>query len=173
VALGWLWTPESMPSICLVYGSVVALGGFLPYQERANSRRDGADARRNPHGGEFFNRCSSVSYLPWLRHGCAAVATRTDPRAAGVVEMGHTTISPWSGVLKCCRFCVHFRRPCPSILRGLAMVVESLPFAVDEERLPPGQRPTRTAPGAASASRPALFLTRTETYASAKTPKRR
>ena len=30
VALGWLCTPESMPSICLVYGLVVALGGFRP-----------------------------------------------------------------------------------------------------------------------------------------------
>src|ERR1035438_3040483 len=30
VALVWLCTPESMPSICLVYGSGVALGGFLP-----------------------------------------------------------------------------------------------------------------------------------------------
>ena len=28
VALGWLCTPESMPSICLLYGFVVALGGF-------------------------------------------------------------------------------------------------------------------------------------------------
>src|ERR1035437_1387670 len=32
VALGWLWTPESMPSICLQYGFAVALrwlwGGF-------------------------------------------------------------------------------------------------------------------------------------------------
>src|ERR1035438_5262317 len=27
MALGWLCTPESMPSICLVYGFVVALGG--------------------------------------------------------------------------------------------------------------------------------------------------
>src|ERR1035438_4368697 len=27
VALGWLCTPESMPSICLVYGFVVACGG--------------------------------------------------------------------------------------------------------------------------------------------------
>jgi hypothetical protein len=26
--LGWLCTPESMPSICLVYGFEVALGGF-------------------------------------------------------------------------------------------------------------------------------------------------
>src|ERR1022692_278804 len=30
VALGWLWTPEYMPSICLVYGFAVALGGFAP-----------------------------------------------------------------------------------------------------------------------------------------------
>jgi hypothetical protein len=28
VALRWLCTPESMPSICLLYGFVVALGGF-------------------------------------------------------------------------------------------------------------------------------------------------
>jgi hypothetical protein len=28
VALVWLCTPESMPSICPVYGFVVALGGF-------------------------------------------------------------------------------------------------------------------------------------------------
>src|ERR1017187_7716176 len=28
VALGWLCTPESMPSICLVYGFEMALGGF-------------------------------------------------------------------------------------------------------------------------------------------------
>src|ERR1017187_2152222 len=28
MALGWLCTPESMPSICLVYGFVVAFGGF-------------------------------------------------------------------------------------------------------------------------------------------------
>jgi hypothetical protein len=28
VTLGWLCTPESMPSICLVYGFAVALGGF-------------------------------------------------------------------------------------------------------------------------------------------------
>src|ERR1039457_4917944 len=28
VALGWLCTPESMPSICLQYGLGVALGGF-------------------------------------------------------------------------------------------------------------------------------------------------
>ena len=28
VALGWLCTPESMPSICLVYGFLVALGGL-------------------------------------------------------------------------------------------------------------------------------------------------
>src|ERR1035441_1367512 len=28
VALGWLCTPESMPSICLLYGFAVALGGF-------------------------------------------------------------------------------------------------------------------------------------------------
>jgi hypothetical protein len=28
VALGWLCTPKYMPSICLVYGFVVALGGF-------------------------------------------------------------------------------------------------------------------------------------------------
>ena len=27
---GWLCTPESMPSICLVYGFVVALDGFVP-----------------------------------------------------------------------------------------------------------------------------------------------
>src|ERR1035438_7940747 len=27
-ALGWLCTPESMPSICLVYGFAVALGGL-------------------------------------------------------------------------------------------------------------------------------------------------
>src|ERR1035437_1771574 len=27
-ALGWLCTPESMPSICLLYGFAVALGGF-------------------------------------------------------------------------------------------------------------------------------------------------
>src|ERR1035441_3317564 len=30
VALGWLWTPEYMPSICLLYGFAVALGGFAP-----------------------------------------------------------------------------------------------------------------------------------------------
>ena len=28
VALGWLWTPESMPSIWLVYGFDLALGGL-------------------------------------------------------------------------------------------------------------------------------------------------
>src|ERR1039457_5125763 len=28
VALGWLCTPEYMPSICLLYGFAVALGGF-------------------------------------------------------------------------------------------------------------------------------------------------
>src|ERR1035438_4371988 len=98
VALGWLLGGSGLRSICLVYGSVVALGGFLPYQELEDSRRDGADARRNPLGGEFLNRCSYVSYLPWLRHGCAVVATRTDPRAAGEVEMGNTTLSPWSGI---------------------------------------------------------------------------
>ena len=27
VALGWLCTPESVPSLCLVYGFLVALGG--------------------------------------------------------------------------------------------------------------------------------------------------
>src|ERR1039458_1624837 len=31
VALRWLCTPESMPSICLVYGFVVALGGLQPF----------------------------------------------------------------------------------------------------------------------------------------------
>src|ERR1039458_3983153 len=30
VALRWLCTPESMPSICLAYGFVGALGGFAP-----------------------------------------------------------------------------------------------------------------------------------------------
>src|ERR1019366_10185243 len=30
VALGWLWTPEYMPSICLLYGFAVAFGGFAP-----------------------------------------------------------------------------------------------------------------------------------------------
>src|ERR1035441_7014437 len=28
VALGWLWTPEYMPSICLLDGFAVALGGL-------------------------------------------------------------------------------------------------------------------------------------------------
>src|ERR1019366_3249451 len=32
VALGWLCTPESMPSICLVYGFRVALGGFRGFR---------------------------------------------------------------------------------------------------------------------------------------------
>src|ERR1035441_9325634 len=58
VALGWLCTPESMPSICLVYGSVVALGGFTSYQELENFLQDGVDARRNPAGGEFFHPLS-------------------------------------------------------------------------------------------------------------------
>ena len=51
-----------MPSLCLVYGSVVALGGFLPYQELENSRRDGADTRKNPLGGEFFDGSSCELY---------------------------------------------------------------------------------------------------------------
>src|ERR1035437_5429337 len=32
VALGWLCTPESMPSICLLYGFGVALGGFPAFK---------------------------------------------------------------------------------------------------------------------------------------------
>ena len=31
VALAWLWTPEYMPSICLLYGFAVALGGLQPF----------------------------------------------------------------------------------------------------------------------------------------------
>src|ERR1035441_889121 len=31
VALVWLCTPESMPSICLLYGFAVALGGLRPF----------------------------------------------------------------------------------------------------------------------------------------------
>src|ERR1035441_3526584 len=48
VALRWLCTPESMPSICLVYGLGVALGGFemnWPQQPKWNQPRKGA---RNP-----------------------------------------------------------------------------------------------------------------------------
>src|ERR1035441_10609009 len=50
VALGWLCTPESMPSIWLVYGFVVALGGFemnWPQHPKWNQPRKGArDAAR-------------------------------------------------------------------------------------------------------------------------------
>ena len=51
VALWWLCTPESMPSIWLVYGFVVALGGFemnSPQHPKWNQPRKGArDAARH------------------------------------------------------------------------------------------------------------------------------
>ena len=153
MALWWLWA------------------AFCPIKSSRIPGEYGVYARSNLIGGEFLNRYSSVRYLPWLRHGCAAVATRKDPRAAEAGGTVNTTLSPWSGILKCYILCVHSRQPCPGIERGFVMVVESLPFAVDEGRLPPGRCPTRTAPVTASASRPALFLTRTDTYASAKTQK--
>src|ERR1017187_1476305 len=50
MALWWLCSPESMPSICLVYGLAVAAGGFemnWPQQPKWNQPRKGArDAAR-------------------------------------------------------------------------------------------------------------------------------
>src|ERR1017187_7003385 len=51
MALWWLCTPESMPSICLVYGLAVASGGFemnWPQHPKWNQPRKGAiDAARH------------------------------------------------------------------------------------------------------------------------------
>src|ERR1017187_2161161 len=63
MALWWLCSPESMPSICLVYGLALASGGFemnSPQHPKWNQPRKGArDAARhsrNRTGKDAFHR---------------------------------------------------------------------------------------------------------------------
>src|ERR1019366_4133603 len=55
VALRWLCTPESMPSICLLYGFGVALGGLPPFLvqgSRLDVRRSTFSLRLEPQTQE-------------------------------------------------------------------------------------------------------------------------
>src|ERR1017187_1870362 len=56
VALGWLWTPESMASICLLYGLGVALDGlqlFLVQGSRFDVRGSTFSLRPEPQTEEI------------------------------------------------------------------------------------------------------------------------
>jgi hypothetical protein len=63
VALVWLCTPESMPSICLLYGFAVALGGLRPFLVQ---------------GSKFEVRRSTFSFRPrWAQSSPRRVSGET------------------------------------------------------------------------------------------------
>ena len=83
MALGWLCTPESMPSICLVYGFAVALGGFA----RPSARLSGSGVHTLSQFCNFWRNCVPPESVragrkkggvpaPRLRRPCRTVGSR-------------------------------------------------------------------------------------------------
>src|ERR1019366_1381013 len=64
VALGWLYTPEYMPSICLLYGFAVALGGFHASFARSTRLRQSL-----AQGGHVLLGCAFGLQVLELRMG--------------------------------------------------------------------------------------------------------
>ena len=63
VALRWLCTPESMPSICLLYGFGVALGGLPPFLvqgSRFEVRGSRFEVRRSASGRNLKRRKATL-----------------------------------------------------------------------------------------------------------------
>jgi hypothetical protein len=116
--------PRTVPSwhtICAILARFVGGGGCpgSPSHSPKTARRQGS------HGAEG-EQSRKISYCGIFVHLCPA-------RYSAEQRSGNSL-----------GFCVHLRRPCPSMLRGFVMVLEPLSFASGQKGLPPAQSANRT-----------------------------